>query len=146
AYIQLGLLYASVFDDLAIAYYNNALDLRPNSTEALYNKAFFLQEIEQIEEADSLYNKILEIDPEYYIAYYNKGFIRLVFSDNYNDAANLFTKAISFDETYYEAYYNRGYCFELLGEKEKALTDYKKALELKPDFTLAAKGVSRIKG
>jgi tetratricopeptide (TPR) repeat protein len=144
AFIQLGLIYASVYDDLAIAYYDNALDVRPKSTEALYNKALYLQSTEKLQEADKLYKTILEIDPNYYIAYYNMGFLRLVYAEDYDSAATLFSLAIDKDPSYFEAFYNRGFSYELQGNKAKALVDYKKALEIKPDFTLAAKGVSRV--
>lgn len=144
AHLQLGLIYASVYDDLALAYYDNAIEIRPNSVEALYNKALYFQSIKQFTEADNLYKEILEKDPNYYIAFYNMGFLRLVYSDDYDSAAHLFTLAIEKDPNYFEAYYNRGYSFELMEQKDKALLDYKKALNIKPDFTLAAKGISRL--
>lgn len=144
AHIQLGLLYATIPDDLALAYYDNALDIQPNSLEALYNKALYQQTRERFEEADQLYNRILAIDSTYYIAYYNKGYLRLVYTTDYDSSAYLFSKAISYDPNYFEAFYNRGYSYELAGNKKKALEDYQKALAIKPDFTLAAKGISRV--
>lgn len=144
AHLQLGLIYASVYNDLALAYYDNAIEIRPKSVEALYNKALYFQSIKQFTEADNLYKEILEKDPNYYIAFYNMGFLRLVYSDDYDSAAHLFTLAIEKDPNYFEAYYNRGYAFELMEQKDKALLDYKKALNIKPDFTLAAKGISRL--
>jgi len=144
AHLQLGIIYASVNDELALAYYNNAIAIRPKSTEALYNKALYLQTSQNLSEADNIYKSILKIDPNYYIAYYNMGFLRLVYSEDYDSATQLFSIAIEKDPKYFEAYYNRGYAFELMNQNKKALEDYKKALEIKPDFTMAAKGVTRL--
>ena len=44
AFIQLGLLYAEAQNDLALEYFRTARSLRPNSIEALYDEAIFLQE------------------------------------------------------------------------------------------------------
>lgn len=144
AYLQLGLIYAAAQNNLALAYYNNALQVRPNSTEAMYNKAMFLQSMQQFSEADLVYKQILQIDPNYYIAYYNMGYLRLVYTEDYDSAAHLFTLAIDNDPQYFEAYYNRGYAYELMENNAKAIADYKKALEIQPDFTLAAKGIGRL--
>ena len=41
------------------------------------------------------------------------------------------------------AYYNRGLAREKLNDPKGAYADYKKALELQPDFTLAADQLKR---
>ena len=143
-FIQLGLIYASINDDIAIAYYNNALQIYPLSTEALYNMALYYQNTERIALADKTYDKIIETNPEYFIAYYNKAFLRLVYSTDYDSAIYFFDKTLDYDETYFEAFYNKGYAYELKGDNKNAAAGYKSALALKPDFTLAAKGLNRV--
>lgn len=146
AYIQLGLLYADAKHPLAEQYYNNAIKLRPNSTEAIYNKSIFLQDNGFPERALEGYRIILEIDPQYSAAAFNIGYINLIFLKNYPEAITYFTKAISIYPDYYEAYYNRGYAYELSGDAKNAESDYRKSLAIQPDYTLAAKGVSRVLG
>lgn len=143
-FIQLGLIYASINDDIAIAYYNNALQIYPQSTEALYNMALYYQNTERVALADKTYDKIIETNPEYFIAYYNKAFLRLVYSTDYDSAIYFFDKTLDYDETYFEAFYNKGYAYELKGDNKNAAAGYKSALALKPDFTLAAKGLNRV--
>jgi len=67
AYIEVGLLYANQKSDLAKEYYNSAIELKPRSVEAWYNKAMFLQETgsnsqSRYREAFSCYDTILKID------------------------------------------------------------------------------------
>jgi Tfp pilus assembly protein PilF len=62
----------------------------------------------------------------------------------YRDATHHFTDAIEVDPSYFQAYYNRGYCFELMGDINNAAKDYRKALEIQPDYDLAANGLSRV--
>lgn len=43
-----------------------------------------------------------------------------------------YNKAIQFDPEYYSAYFNRAFLLESTNEYDKALDDYKKAIELSP--------------
>lgn len=156
AYIQLGLMFSEKHDSLAVHYYENALRIEPKSTEALYGKAMFLQEHGHPERALNDYRKIMEIDKNNYIAYFNTGFVYLVYLKKFQEATDNFTTAIELNPKYYEAYCNRGIAYEkmsaspltplhLRGEFLKmAEVDFRKALELKPDFAPAAKGISRV--
>jgi len=151
AYIEIGLLYAARKHDLAREYYSAAIEVKPRSIEAWYNKAMFLQETgfrqaARYDEAHSCYNSILEIDSLFAPAWFNKGFIELEYRGNYAEAANEFTKATQLNPTYYQAFYNRGLCNESLGKKVEAEQDYRKALALKPDYTEAAIALNRVLG
>lgn len=144
AFIQLGLLFASKKDSLAIAYYENALRIEPNSIEALYNKSFFLQEYGHYQPAIEGYQRIVELQPKHPLACFNMGYVNLVYLGNYEDGIREFTNAIEIKRDYYEAYTNRGICYEKLKDFKKAEADYRKALQIKPDYALAAKGISRV--
>ena len=149
AYIQLGLLYAGAGDDLALEFYNTALEKNPNSTEAMYNKAMYLQENTKddqgrLQMALSVYDQIEVIDPGMAASSYNKGFIykELLL---YPDSAILeFTKAIVKYPDYYQAFYSRGLCHESMGDYINALKDIDQALLIKPDYTLAAIAKGRV--
>ncbi len=144
AYVQLGILHAAHHNVLAIDFYNSALSIRPQSTEALYNKGVFCQEHEMIDMALQCYDQIILINPNHPNAHYNKGFVKLEYLQDYAEAIKDFTKAIEVAPNFYQAYYNRGYCYELMDDKRNALSDYNSSLNLNPDFSLAALGKGRV--
>lgn len=144
AYIALGLLHAHQRDPLALQYYNTALDLRPNSVEAWYNKGMYCQENGMDSVALACYARIKEIAPQNSMAYYNTGYIYLEHQRRILDARGEFAKAIALLPDHAQAYYNRGLTFELDGKLDSALIDYQRALRLAPSFTLAAEGLGRL--
>jgi len=151
AYIEVGLLFAQQKNDLAKDYYNSAIEIRPSSIEAWYNKAMFFQETGQKEnkryqEALQCYDKILSIDSTFATAHFNKGFVYLEHLKDLKLAEKSFTDAVLTNPSYFMAYYNRGLVFERMGKKDEAERDFRKALSIKPDYTDAAKGVSRVLG
>jgi tetratricopeptide (TPR) repeat protein len=137
AYIQLGNIETARKHKIALQYYNNALRIQPNSTEALYNRGLLFQSMGQFEKALEDYYFILKIDNSYSSAHYNIGYIDLVFKEDYKSAINHFTDAIRVNNQYAEAFYNRGVCYELLGDKKSAEMDYKNALKIFPTYKLA---------
>jgi tetratricopeptide (TPR) repeat protein len=76
-------------------------------------------------------------------AYVNRG-AALLNLDQPDAAMKEFDKAISLGlDKVHLAYYNRGLAKEFLKDARGAYADYKKALELQPDFTLAADQLKR---
>lgn len=143
AYIEVALLYAAVQNDLALEYYNSALAISPNSVEALYDKAIYLQESsmgrpERLEAAMACYDQIEKLDPNNAAAFFNKGFIHLVYYEQFDSAALEFSKAIERYPMYFQAFYNRGLCQENMGDHQAAERDYRKSLSIKPDYDAAA--------
>ena len=137
AYIQLGNIEAAQRHKIALQYYNNALRLQPNSTEAFYNRGLLFQNMGEQDKATEDYNSILKIDNRYADAHYNLGYIDLAFRKDYKSAIVHFTDAIRVNGQYAEAFYNRGVAFELSGDKKSAEKDYKQALNIVPTFKLA---------
>ncbi|HOY31037.1 MAG TPA: tetratricopeptide repeat protein [Bacteroidales bacterium] len=144
AYMQLGLMYAAKHSKLAIDYFNNALNINPQSMEALYSLALFYQDNGEYNKAIEKYTTLLKIDPKYKYAHYNLGYIHLVYLQVYDVAVKHFTDAINADPNYAEAYYNRGYCYELLGNVMYARSDYQQALKIKVNYQKAVDGLNRI--
>lgn len=144
AYMQLGLLYSKKKSKLAESYFNNALNVNPQSTEALYALAFFYQENEEYNKAIEKYTMIIQLDPKNKNAYYNLGYIHLVYLRVYEEAIKYFSEAIKIDPNYAEALYNRGYCFELLGNVNMARQDYQMALKVKTNYQRAIDGLNRL--
>ncbi len=146
AYVLLGLIHARQGDDLAIEYYNTASRLRPEKIEPLYNKAKFCQDHGLYNRALRTYDELLEVDSTHINALYNMGYINLEYLKNYEGAVPYFTRATEMEPRYYQAYYNRGLCYEKMGDLKAARSDYQKALDLKGDFDLAARGMNRVEG
>jgi tetratricopeptide (TPR) repeat protein len=141
AYIQLGNIQAARRNLMALQYYNNALRLRPHSTEALYNRGLFLQESGNLDAAIKDYETILKIDPRYEDAHYNLGYIDLVIKKDYTSAISHFSDAIRINDQYVEAYYNRGLAYEFSGNPEAAQKDYHAALKVVPTYKPALKKI-----
>lgn len=146
AYMQLGLLFSIANNPLAIDYFNNALNINPKSIEAYYGLAMFYQENEQEKKAIDIYKNIIKLDPKDKRPYYNIGYINLVYLKKYDEAITYFDEALKYDPAYSEAYYNRGLANELSGNKKSAISDYKKALEIKTNYDKAIKALNRLEG
>jgi tetratricopeptide (TPR) repeat protein len=146
AYMQLGLLFSLNNNALAVDYYNNALNINPKSTEAYYGLALFYQENDQEQKAIDIYNNIIKIDAKDKRPYYNIGYVNLVYLKKYDEAYKFFSEAIKIDPNYAEAYYNRGFTSELSGDKKNAISDYRKALEIKTNYEKALKALNRMEG
>ena len=144
AMIQLGNLYATHNDPLALQYYNSALKLQPHSVEALYDRGLYHQNTGSIDKAINDYNELLKIDPSYGFAYFNLGYIAMKHEKDYRKAIPLFTNALAHESHYVEAYYNRGVCYENIGETEKAKADYLEALNIFPTYELAKKALKNL--
>ena len=55
----------------------------------------------------------------------------------YDIAANNFSDALYGNSEFFEAYYSRGNCFETLGNISQAESDYRKAIEINPEYVFA---------
>jgi len=144
-YIQAGKIYSAKHNDLAIQYLKSAVDLEPNSYEAHYLLGLHYQNNGYYTEAHQEYELISNrIDSTQPYPYYNRGYIEMVYLRNYPMAVHWFTKAIEWKPDYAEAWYNRGFSNELDGKLSKAKDDYRKAMEILPNFPMAIKGLNRI--
>lgn len=144
AYMELGNLSAYQGDSLALEYYRTALEIKPKSAEALYSLGMFLQAGGKYDEALSVYRQLINTDPNNFLGYYNTGYLNLTEYGEYETALAYFDTVLTLDPSYVDAMYNRGVCYEEMNEKQQAIDIYKNILEISPDYTLAAKGLSRL--
>lgn len=145
AYIQAGKIYSSQGNPLAIQYLKSAIDLQPKMYEAHYLLGLYYQDHGYLDEARQEYEFIsTQIDSTLAEPYFNRGYIEMVYVGNFPEAASWFSKAIDRKPDYADAWYNRGFSYELDGKLSKAKEDYRKAMELQPNFPLAIKGLNRI--
>jgi tetratricopeptide (TPR) repeat protein len=144
AYLELGELYSIKKDKMAADYLRNALNIRPESKEALYLLGMFYQENNQFDKALETYAILEKVDTTFKNAPYNTGYIYLVYLNDFQKAALFFSRAILKDPGYVEAYYNRGYAYELSDQINKAYSDYKMTLKLKTNYQKAIDGLNRL--
>ena len=137
AYVALGVMHDQVNSDLALEYYNAALEVYPESIEAWYNIGWFYQKRGDIDNAQATYRRLNQIDSTYAEGYYNQGYIQLINIGNVDSAIFFFDKAVYFDPEYYKAYNNLGLCYEKKKDYNEARKYYQKAIEIYPDFQLA---------
>lgn len=143
-YTLLGSFYASLDSDFALDYYNSALDVRPDDPEALYGKAIYLQNNDRFEEAMELYEYMVSVDNENTLAWYNQGYIHLEVNNDPQAAIPFFEKSIALFPEYVDAIYNLGLCYERMGDVPTAKAHYQQALEIDPQYDLAAMGMDRL--
>lgn len=141
ANMQLGQIYHLLKDKNAILYYDNAIELDSKNELVLYNKALFYQDMQEWNNALSAYAELHEVNKFHSDSHYNLGFIHMEL-ELYDIAANNFSDAIYSNSSFYQAYYARGICFETLGNIKQAESDYKRAIQLNPDYFYAIEALS----
>ncbi len=144
AYIQMGIIAAAQKNPLAVDYYLNALEIQPTSEEALYNLGMYYQQTDQYNPAIETYTALLKVNPHHFDAHFNLGMIHAYKLDVVDEGLKYFNMAIIDNPGEPRGYYGRGYCYEKKGDVNAATADYKKALEIDPQYTSAAKALSNI--
>lgn len=144
AWINLGQLYSAQGNQLARTFYDNAIEVAPNSIEALHAKAEYLSDQEQLDEAIAIYKQINVLDPQFEAAYFNTGLLYLDL-DSIPQAYNAFDVALKVSPTFIMAYYYRGVAAEMQGRLKQAKSDYEQALRMAPNYDKAQEGVARLR-
>ncbi len=144
SYMMLGDVYGAKHDSLAVDYFQNSINLRPNSTEARYKLALFLQNHNDYYKSIDEYQKIIGIEPAFKSSYFNIGYIYLEYLHQYEMAIPLFQKAYEIDPEYANAVYNEGLCYEFMKNYIKARELYIKSIEIVPNFEYGIRGLNRL--
>ena len=143
-WINLGQLYASIGDPLALRYFDNAIRVAPENINALHARADYLSDTGDLAGAIEMYRRISRVDPQYEDAYFNSGLIYMDM-DSIEQARKQFDIAIKTSPTLIQAYYYRGLTQEMLGNPAAAKTDYEQALRMAPNYEKALEGLERVK-
>jgi tetratricopeptide (TPR) repeat protein len=144
AYSALGYFFQEKNDPLAISYYRNALEIKPNDKILNYNLGKLYQDLGELEMAKEQYQNLITIDPNSYPAYNSLGYIAFYFEDSYVEAVRFYSKAIDISPSYYQAWYNRGLAYEYLDDWQKARENYLQCLTLNPNHENAIKALNNI--
>lgn len=143
AWINLGQLNAALGNKIAERYFNTALEIAPESVEALHAKADYLRDQNRLSEAIQCYRLIAINDPQYEEAYYNAGLLYMEL-DSVEQAYRQFDLAIKVDPAHVRAYFFRGYAAEVSGNTSQARSDYEQALRLDPGYEQARERLRRL--
>lgn len=117
----------------AIACYEQAAQINPNSHEVWIDIGVVQSTLGRWNDAISSWETALEIKPDYYLAWFN----RAVALDNLGqreEAIASYEKAIEFYSEFELAWYNRAVVLFYLERFEEAIASYDNALQIKPDY------------
>jgi tetratricopeptide (TPR) repeat protein len=118
--------------EAALASYDRALEIKPDSHEAWYGRGTALPKLERYEEAIASYDRALKIKPNSHEAWYGRG-SALDALKRYEEAIASYDRALEIKPGSHEAWYNRGNILGSLERYEEAIVSYDRALEIKPD-------------
>ncbi|MCJ7565209.1 MAG: tetratricopeptide repeat protein [Candidatus Aminicenantes bacterium] len=130
--------YYKGFFNEAIESVDKALELKPDSPDAWYNKGVILSKLGKYEEALRAYDKALELKPDSPSAWYNKG-VALSKHGKYEEALRAYDKAIELKPDDHSAWYNKACAYSLKKNKTEALKFLTKAIKLYSEYKENAK-------
>ncbi|MFP4094233.1 MAG: tetratricopeptide repeat protein [Cyclobacteriaceae bacterium] len=136
AYIYAGISAQQAGDlQTAASNYQYLIDELDYESEDFYNSLIYIYLVEDkdTDKAIEYLRKAQDVFPE------NSDFIKqeiniLINDENFEEAEQKLTKAISKEDDNPILYYNRAYLYEQMDRKEDAVENYKKAIELDPDY------------
>ncbi|MFK0731687.1 MAG: tetratricopeptide repeat protein [Gloeotrichia echinulata HAB0833] len=116
----------------AIAFYNQAIELKPEYYEYWFNLALTLFHLERFAEAIASYEQVIRLKPDHYKAWYNRGGI-LGELGQFDEAIACFEQVIKIQPEYQQAWSSRGLALLKLGQLWEAISSYDQALVLQPE-------------
>ena len=150
-YLVLGSIYENENSPLCIEYYTTAYQLEPENREAKYAMAYAMQHFGKLESAKEIYRNMAKDTAEYYAsqALFQLGHIKQMVNGDLDSAMYFYEGATFVKPDFVEAYHNLGVCYDLKGNKPKALKSFSKALKHNPSYKLSrdyADSLGRIMG
>lgn len=143
AWIILGQMYAELGDPLAKRYFDNALLVDSTNIDVLHAKAFYLNEVEDLNGALASYRKISKFAPNYEDAYFNASLIYIEM-DSLDAALKQLDILMEVSPIYFKGYYYRGLVKEMQGKTQAAADDFKQALKFAPSYGSAKEALERV--
>ncbi|AFY31878.1 CHAT domain-containing protein [Calothrix sp. PCC 7507] len=116
----------------AIAFYDQAIELKPHSDEYWFNRGLTLFHLEQFTEAIASYDQAVALKPDFYKAWYNRGGI-LGELGQFEAAIASFEQAIIIKPDSSESWASKGLALLKLGQLWEAIAAYDQALVLQPE-------------
>jgi Flp pilus assembly protein TadD len=126
---------------MASAYFQAALRGNPQKPSLLNKMGIVELQLRQRGEARKYFSKALKVDPQNFGAMNNLGVANYL-DKKYKPAVNYFKQALALDETNASTHLNLAEAWIGLGEMDRAMTEYSRALELNADIlTTSRQGI-----
>lgn len=116
--------------------YLKALEISPDSIDAIYNLGLVYMELKEYPKAIELFEKILQEDSQDSNTYFNLGLIYFK-TDDYIKAMENFQMTIDINDSDIYAHFYIGNIFKEFGDLDSAREKFNKVLELSPDYSWA---------
>lgn len=113
----------------ALMFLNKSLDITPKNIEALLNKGFILERVDEVEESNNCYDEILTIDPDNKFALNNKSF-NFLRMGSFEEALDMVNKALVIDPNFINAIINKANALKGLKKSNEALAFLDETKEL----------------
>ncbi len=117
--------------DKCAKYWTKITILFPNRYDFFTTTATFLVLTNKNNEAETFLKRAIVLNPSYSPALFNLGYL-LQKKNNHQLAINYFSESIKNDLSLDRAYYGRGISLMKIKEYDKAISDFKKTIELQP--------------
>ncbi len=148
AYMQLGNIFASKKEKIAVQYFDNALRIDSTSYEALLGKAQFYhqnytKENGMLDNAKDAYEQTIIHHPQEAEATFDYALLYMEEKD-YEKAYYFFDIAVKYDPQFGDAYFFKGLASERLGNISDAINDYNNAVANNNRFQRAEKALKRL--
>ena len=132
-------------NDKALAYFNKAVELKDDYTDALIGRAMLNSLFGNSAQAIADFNKILKLGTSKDVTYFIRGKLNSEMGNPYLALAD-YNHAIELNSSKYEYFNNRANIYYKLNNFKQAIEDYKKTISLKPDFDYALNALGTIYG
>ena len=115
--------------DTAITYFEEAIQLNPNFSEAYNNLGNIKKRIGKIEEAISCFKKAIELKENNILAYFN---LANIYRENryFNELIETYKKILSFNPNDIKTLYNLGSVYLFLGQISKGKNFFEKIIKI----------------
>lgn len=139
AYFFLANIYEADGNRQCVEYYRNALDLKPDSREIRYKLAYAQQNFGDMELALQNYRVLARDTMDFYAnrGYFHQGYIHQFEREDIDSAVFFYNQALKAEPRHVESWHNLGMCYDVLGNKTRALQSFAKALKYNPEFQLS---------
>jgi tetratricopeptide (TPR) repeat protein len=123
--------------DLALADFDQAVDMKPASALTLANRGYIYLRHSQFDRAMEDFNMAIRIQPDFAAAWLGRG--RANYDQGkYDIAINDYTQAIALVPSFAPTAYNdRGVAYRKMNQFARAIEDYDRAIELDPSYATA---------
>ncbi|BAQ62410.1 TPR domain protein [Geminocystis sp. NIES-3708] len=141
---NLGLEKASTGDlEGAIAYWDQALSINNNFSQAWHNRGSALAYLQHFEEAIKSFDRAIALDVNYHQSWNDRG-NALYSLHRWQEAVTSWDRTLGLEPNDYQAWYHRGLALEKLNLFSEAISSFQKCLSIYNNYTPAQNAVNRV--